>query len=113
MAVPGLSAHHGLIYSLYPAHPRPPPMLFGSPPRGDRDGGGRGGEGGRHTHVQATGDASALEGLLSGVLLTGLDKARHFLLGQLNLASAKGREVDVCNLELRCWFTHLCGIVTG
>lgn len=80
---------------------------------GSRRGREMGWNGGRHTHVQATGDASALEGLLSGVLLAGLDKARHFLLGQLNLASAKGREVDVCNLELRCWFTHLCGIVTG
>ncbi|KAI7498744.1 hypothetical protein KC357_g35 [Hortaea werneckii] len=33
------------------------------------------------------------------------------MLGQLNLAATKGREVDVGNLELLCWFTHLDGVV--
>lgn len=50
------------------------------------------------THVQATGDAGALQWLLLRVLLAGLHETGHLLLGQLNLSSAKGREVDVCNL---------------
>ena len=48
--------------------------------------------------MQATSNAGALEWLLSSVLLAGLHETWHLLLGQLNLSSAKGREVDVCNL---------------
>lgn len=84
----------------------------------------------RRTHVQATGNAGAREWLLVGVLLAGLDKTGHLLLGQLNLSSTKGREVDVRNLstprqpllalqcmgpkhylELLCWLSHICGVV--
>lgn len=54
-----------------------------------------------HTHVQATGDTGALQWLLLGVLLACLHKTRHLLLGELNLATAKGREVDVGNLASR------------
>ena len=83
--------------------------------------------------MQATGDAGSLERLLGGILLTGLHETWHLLLGQLNLSSAKGREVDVCNLhhhpsaivlvgmrlfraiacaylELLCWLTHFDGV---
>jgi hypothetical protein len=49
--------------------------------------------------VQATSDAGTLQWLLVGVLLAGLDKTGHLLLGQLDLSSTKGREVDVGNLE--------------
>jgi hypothetical protein len=48
--------------------------------------------------VQATGNAGAGKRLLVGVLLAGLHKTGHLLLGQLNLATTKGREVDVRNL---------------
>lgn len=50
------------------------------------------------THVQATSDTGTCQRLLVGVLLAGLDKTGHLLLGQLNLSSTKGREVDVRNL---------------
>lgn len=53
----------------------------------------------KHTHVQASGNAGALERLLGGVLLAGLNKTGHLLLGQLDLSSTKGREVDVCDLH--------------
>lgn len=52
------------------------------------------------THVQATSNAGTGERLLLGVLLAGLHETWHLLLGQLNLSSAKGREVDVCNLVM-------------
>jgi hypothetical protein len=51
--------------------------------------------------VQATSDAGTLQWLLIGVLLAGLDKTGHLLLGQLDLATTKGREVDVGNLKER------------
>jgi hypothetical protein len=51
-----------------------------------------------HTHVQATSDAGTLQGLVLGVLLTGGHETGHLLLGEINLATAKGREVDVGNL---------------
>ena len=54
-----------------------------------------------HTHVQATSDAGTLQGLVLGVLLTGGHETGHLLLGEINLATAKGREVDVGNLKSR------------
>lgn len=64
--------------------------------RGERfdESGGAGG----HTHVQTASDTGTLQWLLIGVLGACLHKTRHLLLGQLNLSSAKGREVDVGNL---------------
>ena len=50
------------------------------------------------THVQATSDAGTGQWLLLCVLLTRLNETWHLLLGQLNLSSAKGGEVDVCHL---------------
>ena len=67
-----------------------------------------------HTHVQATGDAGALEGLLGGVLLTGGHETGHLLLGELNLATTEGREVDVGDLVLLGGLgRHGCGVVGG
>ncbi len=81
--------------------------------------------------MQAAGNAGTLQWLLVGVLLAGLNKTGHLLLGQLNLSSAKGREVDVRNLaglgqhdtaiavlgksylELLCWFSHCGGLCVG
>lgn len=63
-----------------------------------------------HTHVKATSNTSALQWLLLVVLLTGGHETRHLMLGQLNLAATKGREVDVGNLELLCWLAHLGGV---
>ena len=61
--------------------------------------------------MKATGDTSALQWLLLVVLLAGGHETRHLMLGELNLAATKGREVDVGNLELLCWLTHLDGVV--
>jgi hypothetical protein len=52
--------------------------------------------------VQTPGNAGTLQWLLGGVLLTGENETGHLLLGQLNLSSTKGREVDVGNLEGEC-----------
>lgn len=52
--------------------------------------------------MQATSNAGSLEGLLLGVLLTRSHETRHLLLGEINLSTAKGREVDVCDLHSLC-----------
>lgn len=44
----------------------------------------------RRTHVEATGNAGALEGLVSAVLAADSHQARHLNLGELNLAAAEG-----------------------
>jgi hypothetical protein len=40
----------------------------------------------RRTHVKATSDASALEGLVLSILLAGLHETGHLILGKLDLA---------------------------
>lgn len=40
----------------------------------------------QRTHVKATSDAGTLEGLVLGVLGTGLHETRHLILGELDLA---------------------------
>jgi hypothetical protein len=55
---------------------------------------------GKRTHVQATGDAGTLEGLVLGVLLAGSHETGHLVLGELDLAATEGRERDVGDLEL-------------
>jgi hypothetical protein len=52
----------------------------------------------KRTHVQATSNAGTLQWLVLGVLLTGGHETGHLLLGEINLTTAKGREVDVGNL---------------
>ena len=49
--------------------------------------------------MQATSNAGTLQRLVLGVLLTGGHETGHLLLGELNLSSAEGREVDVGNLS--------------
>jgi hypothetical protein len=48
--------------------------------------------------VQATGNAGTLQRLVLSVLGTGGHETGHLLLGEVNLATAEGREVDVGNL---------------
>jgi hypothetical protein len=48
--------------------------------------------------VQATSNAGTLQRLVLGVLLAGGHETGHLLLGEINLTTAKGREVDVGNL---------------
>jgi hypothetical protein len=55
---------------------------------------------GRRTHVQAAGNAGALQWLVGRVLLAGHHQTRHLVLGELNLAATKGREADVSDLHL-------------
>ena len=54
------------------------------------------------THVQATSNAGALQWLLLGVLLASGHETWHLLLGEVNLSTAKGREVDVRDLDDWC-----------
>jgi hypothetical protein len=66
------------------------------------------------THVKAASNASTSKRLLSTELLAGGHKTRHLLLGQLNLATAEGREVDVGDLVLLGGLgRHDCGVVEG
>jgi len=66
------------------------------------------------THVKAASNAGAGERLLSTELLTGGHKTRHLLLGELNLATAEGREVDVGDLVLLGGLgRHDCGVLRG
>jgi hypothetical protein len=66
---------------------------------------------GKLTHVKAASNAGTSKRLLSTELLTGGHKTRHLLLGQLNLATTKGREVDVGDLVLLCGLgRHDCGV---
>lgn len=44
----------------------------------------------KHTHVQATGDAGTLEGLVGTVLLTDGHETGHLNLGELDLAATEG-----------------------
>lgn len=68
----------------------------------------------RLTHVKAASNAGASKRLLSTELLAGGHKTRHLLLGQLNLATTKGREVDVGDLVLLCGLgRHDCGVCGG
>ncbi len=46
-----------------------------------------------NSHVQRTGDASALEGLLSFELLSECCQAGHFILGQLNFLTSKSHRL--------------------
>lgn len=50
---------------------------------------------GLNGHVQASSDTGALERLNISVLLAGLHKTRHFILGELNLLAAEGGKGDV------------------
>jgi hypothetical protein len=61
----------------------------------------------RRTHVQATGDAGALEGLLLGVLLTGGHETGHLVLGELDLAATESGQAEVGDLELLGGSTHI------
>lgn len=65
----------------------------------------------RLTHVQAAGNAGALQWLVCGVLLAGGHQTRHLVLGELNLAATKGREADVSDLELVGGGRHIGGDV--
>lgn len=66
---------------------------------------------GKLTHVKAASNAGTGERLLSTELLTGGHETGHLLLGQLNLATTKGREVDVGDLVLLCGLgRHGCGV---
>ena len=64
--------------------------------------------------MKAASNASASKRLLSTELLTGGHETGHLLLGQLNLATTKGREVDVGDLVLLCGLgRHDCGVCGG
>jgi len=54
----------------------------------------------KHTHVQAAGNAGALQRLVLGVLPACLHETRHLVLGELNLTAAKRREAEVGDLVL-------------
>ena len=51
-------------------------------------------------HVKAASDTGTGEGLVGGVLGSGLDETGHLVLGELNLLAAKGSEGEVGDLEL-------------
>lgn len=63
------------------------------------------------THVEAPCNSCTLQWLLVLVLQSRGHQTRHLTLSQVKLSSAKGSEVDVRNLELLCWFTHIDGFV--
>ena len=64
--------------------------------------------------MKAASNASASERLLSTELLTGGHETGHLLLGELNLATTEGREVDVGDLVLLGGLgRHDCGVVGG
>ena len=69
---------------------------------------------GKLTHVKAASNAGTSKRLLSTKLLAGVHETRHLLLGQLNLATTKGSEVDVGDLVLLCGLgRHDCGVCVG
>jgi hypothetical protein len=71
-------------------------------------------DGGLDGHVKAASNASASKRLLSTELLTGGHETGHLLLGELNLATTEGREVDVGDLVLLGGLgRHDCGVVWG
>ena len=64
------------------------------------------------THVKAASNAGTGKRLLSTELLTGGHETGHLLLGELNLATTEGREVDVGDLVLLGGLgRHDCGCV--
>ncbi len=64
--------------------------------------------------MKAASNASASKRLLSTELLTGGHETGHLLLGELNLATTEGREVDVGDLVLLGGLgRHDCGVVGG
>ena len=66
------------------------------------------------THVKAASNASTSKRLLSTELLAGGHETGHLLLGELNLATAEGREVDVGDLVLLGGLgRHDCGVFGG
>ena len=60
--------------------------------------------------MQATSNAGTLERLLSGILLASGHETGHFMLGELNLATTKGRQRDISDLEFTGGSRH-CGCV--
>lgn len=64
------------------------------------------------THVEASGNTSALQRLLCGILLASCHETWHLILGEFNLTATKGREADIGNLELVSWSRH-CDSVPG
>ena len=60
----------------------------------------------QRTHVQASSNASAGEGLLSCVLFANGHQTGHLMLGEVDLPAAKGGEREVCDLEFLCWGRH-------
>jgi len=71
-------------------------------------------DGGLDGHVKAASNAGASKRLLSTELLAGGHETGHLLLGELNLATTKGREVDVGDLVLLCGLgRHDCGVCVG
>jgi hypothetical protein len=63
------------------------------------------------THVQAASNAGALQRLVCRVLLARHHQTGHLVLGELNLATAKGRETDVGDLVLMGGGRHDSGSV--
>ena len=64
--------------------------------------------------MKAASNTGTSKRLLSTELLTGGHETGHLLLGQLNLATTKGREVDVGDLVLLCGLgRHDCGVCVG
>ena len=61
--------------------------------------------------IEVEPQTAALERLIALVLQPRGHQARHLMLGELNLSSTEGREVDVRDLELLCWLTHIGGVV--
>lgn len=53
--------------------------------------------------MKASGDASALERLVTAELLAGGHKTGHFLLGQVDFSAAERREAEVGDLVLGGW----------
>lgn len=59
--------------------------------------------------MQAAGNAGTLQWLVVGVLLACLHETRHLVLGELDLATAKGREGEVSDLVLVGGGRHVDG----
>ena len=65
------------------------------------------------SHVEASSNASSLEWLIGGILLTGGHQARHFILSELDLLATEGSKGKICDLELGSWCRHVCGVTRG
>jgi len=63
-------------------------------------------DGGLDRHVQRTGDADALKGLLGTVFLTERDKAGHFVLGDVQFFATPVSEGDVFDVEVAFGFSR-------